>query len=75
VTTKAKMEGGRQLRCYYPGLSRSLRAVACVIVWVTTVVGMIAYEHYSVDEPPSGAFTAAVATGAALLTWLVTGLD
>jgi hypothetical protein len=52
-----------------------LRAVACVIVWVTTVVGMIAYEHCSVDEPPSGAFTVAVATAAALLMWLVTGLD
>ena len=69
------MEGGRQLRCYYRGMSRSLRAVACLIVGVTTVVGMAAYEHYSVEEPPSGVFTAAVATAAALLTWLVTGLD
>jgi hypothetical protein len=46
-----------------------------VIVGVTTVVGIMAYEHYSVDEPPSGAFTAAVAGAAAFLAWLVTGLD
>jgi hypothetical protein len=56
-------------------MSRSLRAVACLIVGVTTVVGMAAYEHYSVEEPLSGVFTAAIATAAALLTWLVTGLD
>jgi hypothetical protein len=56
-------------------MSRSLRAVASVIVGVTTLVGMMAYEHYSLGEPPSGAFTAAVATAAALLTWLVTGLN
>ena len=48
------------MRCYYRGMSRSLRAVACLIVGVTTVVGMAAYEHYSVEEPPSGVFTAAM---------------
>ena len=52
-----------------------LRALASVVVGIATVVGIVVYEHYSIDEPPSDSFTAAVATAAALLTWLVTALD
>ncbi len=48
--------------------------VASVIVGMMTVAGMVLYQHYS-REPPNGTFTAVVTTAAALLTWLVTGLD
>jgi len=60
--------------CYYPAMSRPLRAVACVFVGITTVASMVVYQHYS-REPPNGAVTMAVTTAATLLTWLVTGLD
>ena len=61
------------LQC--PIMTRPLRALASVIVGIATAVGIVVYEHYSIDEPPSDSFTAAVATAAALLTWLVTALD
>ena len=56
-------------------MTRPLRALASVVVGIATAVGIVVYEHYSIDEPPSDSFTAAVATAAALLTWLVTALD
>ena len=61
------------LQC--PIMTCPLRALASVVVGIATVVGIVVYEHYSIDEPPSDSFTAAVATAAALLTWLVTALD
>ena len=56
-------------------MTRPLRALASVIAAITSVVGVVVYEHYSLDEPPGGGFTMAIATAAALLTWLVTALD
>jgi multisubunit Na+/H+ antiporter MnhB subunit len=53
-------------------MTRPIRALASLIVGLTTVVGMVVYQHYS-REPPSGAFTAAVTTAASILAWLVTG--
>ncbi len=55
-------------------MSRSLRALASLTVGIMTVVGMLAYQHYS-REPPTGTFTAAVTTAASVLAWLVTGLE
>ena len=54
-------------------MTRPLRALA-LIVGLTTVVGMIVYQHYS-REPPSDAFTVAITTAASILAWLVTGLE
>jgi hypothetical protein len=56
-------------------MSRPLRALASTIVGITTIVGIVVYEHYSVDDSPGGAFTMAVAAAAMILTWLVTGLE
>jgi ABC-type Fe3+-siderophore transport system permease subunit len=53
---------------------RSLRALASLIVGLTTAVGMVVYQHYS-REPPSNAFTVAVTMGASILAWLVTALE
>jgi len=49
--------------------------MASAIVGITTIVGIVVYEHYSVDESPGGAFTMAGAAAAMVLTWLVTGLE
>jgi hypothetical protein len=53
---------------------RPLRALASLLVGITTVVGMIVYEHYS-REPPTDVFTAALAIAATIFTWVVTGLE
>jgi ABC-type Fe3+-siderophore transport system permease subunit len=53
---------------------RPLRAVASMIVGLTTAVGMVVYQHYS-REPPSNAFIVAVTMGASILAWLVTALE
>lgn len=45
-----------------------------MIVGLTTVVGMVVYQHYS-REPPSDAFAVAVTTAASILAWVVTGVD
>jgi ABC-type tungstate transport system substrate-binding protein len=55
-------------------MTRPIRVLASLIVGLTTVVGMVVYQHYS-REPPSGAFTIAVTTAASILAWLVTGLE
>jgi hypothetical protein len=55
-------------------MTRPIRALASLIVGLTTVVGMVVYQHYS-REPPSDAFTIAVTTAASILAWLVTGLE
>ena len=44
-------------------MNSSLRVLASLIVGATTVVGMVAYQHYS-REPPSDAFTVAVTMAA-----------
>jgi len=51
-----------------------LRALTSLIVGVTTVVGMVVYQHYS-REPPSDAFAMADMAAASILAWLVTGLE
>ena len=51
-----------------------LRALTSLIVGVTTVVGMVVYQHYS-REPPGDAVTVAVMAAASILAWLVTGLE
>jgi hypothetical protein len=58
-------------RCMMP---RPLRALASLIVGITTVIGMMVYQHYS-REPPTDAFAAAVTMAATILAWLVTGLE
>jgi hypothetical protein len=55
-------------------MSRPLRALTSVLVGITTVVGMIVYQHYS-REPPTDVFTAAVAMAGTILAWVVTGLE
>jgi hypothetical protein len=55
-------------------MTKPLRALASLIVGLTTVVGMFVYQHYS-REPPSDTFTVAVTTAASILAWLVTGLE
>jgi hypothetical protein len=44
-------------------MTRPLRALASLIVGITTVIGMIVYQHYS-REPPTDAFTAALTVAA-----------
>jgi hypothetical protein len=51
-----------------------LRALATLIVALTTALGMIVYQHYS-RQPPSDSVTVAVTAGASILAWLVTGLE
>jgi hypothetical protein len=53
---------------------RPLRALASLLVGITTVVGMIVYQHYS-REPPTDVVTAAVTMAATILAWVVTGLE
>jgi hypothetical protein len=55
-------------------MPRPLRALASVIVGITTIVGMMVYQHYS-REPPTDAFAAAVTMAATILVWMVTGLE
>jgi hypothetical protein len=55
-------------------MSRPLRALASLIVGITTVVGMAVYQHYS-REPPTDTFAVVVTMAASILAWLVTGLD
>jgi hypothetical protein len=55
-------------------MTRPFRALASLIVGLTTAVGMVVYQHYS-REPPSNAFTMAVTTAASILAWLVTTLE
>jgi ABC-type Fe3+-siderophore transport system permease subunit len=55
-------------------MTRPLRALASLIVGLTTAVGMVVYQRYS-REPPSSAFTVAVTMGASILAWLVTALE
>ena len=55
-------------------MSRPLRALTSLLVGITTVVGMIVYQHYS-REPPTDVFTAAVAMAGTILAWVVTGLE
>src|SRR5262245_1880983 len=55
-------------------MTRPLRALASLIVALTTVVGMVVYQHYS-REPPSDDFTVAVTTAASILAWLLPGLE
>jgi hypothetical protein len=55
-------------------MTRPLRALASAIVGLTTVVGMMVYQHYS-REPPSDAFAVAITTVASILAWSVTGLE
>jgi ABC-type tungstate transport system substrate-binding protein len=55
-------------------MTRPLRALASLIVGITTVIGMIVYQHYS-REPPTDAFTAALTVAATILAWAVTGLE
>jgi phosphate starvation-inducible membrane PsiE len=62
------------LHCHSCPMIRPLRALASLLVGITTVVGMIVYEHYS-REPPTDIFTAALAIAATILTWVVTGLE
>jgi hypothetical protein len=61
--------------CYNRRVTRPLRALASAIAAIVSMVGVLVYEHYSLNEPPGGGFTIAIATAAALLTWLVTALD
>jgi ABC-type tungstate transport system substrate-binding protein len=55
-------------------MTTPLRALASAIAGLTTVVGMIVYQHYS-REPPSDAFTLAITLVASVLGWSVTGLE
>jgi hypothetical protein len=43
-------------------MTRPLRALASVIAAIVSMVGVLVYEHYSLDEPPGGGFTMAIAT-------------
>jgi hypothetical protein len=52
-------------------MTRPLRALVSLIVGITTVIGMIVYQHYS-REPPT---TAALTMAATILAWVVTGLE
>ena len=45
-----------------------------MIVGITTIIGMMVYQHYSRD-PPTDTFAAAVTMAATILAWLVTGLE
>jgi ABC-type tungstate transport system substrate-binding protein len=55
-------------------MTRPLRALVSLLVGITTVVGMMVYQHYS-REPPTDAFTAALTVAATILAWAVTGLE
>jgi len=72
----ANQSKGAKLRreCYHRLMNSLLRALTSLIVGVTTVVGMVVYQHYS-REPPGDAVTVAVMAAASILAWLVTGLE
>jgi hypothetical protein len=55
-------------------MPQSLRALASVIIGITTAIGMMVYQHYS-RESPTDVFAAAVTAAATILAWLVTGLE
>jgi ABC-type Fe3+-siderophore transport system permease subunit len=55
-------------------MTRPFRALASLIVALTTAVMLVVYQKYS-REPPSNAFTMAVTMGASILAWLVTALE
>ena len=55
-------------------MPRPLRALASLIVGITTVMGMMVYQHYS-REPPTDVFAIAVSTAATILAWVVTGSE
>lgn len=55
-------------------MTNRLRALAALIVALTTVLGMIVYQHYS-RQPPSDSVTVAITAAASILAWLVTGLE
>jgi hypothetical protein len=55
-------------------MTRPLRALASLIVGITTVVGMMMYRRYSV-EPPTDLFTSAVTVAAIIVAWLVIGFE
>jgi len=75
-TGKFQARNNPKLRreCYHRPMNSLLRALTSLIVGVTTVVGMVVYQHYS-REPPGDAFTVAVMAAASILAWLVTGLE
>jgi hypothetical protein len=55
-------------------MTRPFRALASLIVGLTTAVGLVVYQYYS-REPPSNATTVALTAAASFLAWLVTGLE
>ena len=55
-------------------MAKRIRGLASLIVGITTVLGMMVYQHYS-REPPTDVFAAAVTTAATILAWVVTGLE
>jgi peptidoglycan/LPS O-acetylase OafA/YrhL len=54
--------GGAFVWGYNRRMTRPLRALASVIAAIVSMVGVLVYEHYSLDEPPGGGFTMAIAT-------------
>ena len=65
--------GHRREPCYDRRMMpRPLRALASIIVGITTIFGIMVYQHYS-REPPTDAFAAAVTMAATILAWMVTG--
>src|SRR5262245_22191154 len=72
--TAAATQDAPQCECYHRPMTSPLRALAALIVGLTTVVGMVVYQHYS-REPPSDGVTVAITTAASILAWLVTGLE
>lgn len=69
-----KASDALQCECYHRRMTNRLRALAALIVALTTVLGMIVYQHYS-RQPPSDSVTVAVTAAASILAWLVTGLE
>jgi hypothetical protein len=55
-------------------MTTPLRALASLIVGITTVVGMMMYRRYSV-EPPTDLFTSAMTVAAIIVAWLVIGFE
>jgi hypothetical protein len=74
IAARTKASDAPQCECYHRPMTSPLRALASLIVGLTTVVGMVVYQHYS-REPPSDGVTVAVTTAASILAWLVTGLE
>jgi hypothetical protein len=55
-------------------MTTPLRALASLIVGITTLVGMMVYRRYSV-EPPTDLFTSAMTVAAIIVAWLVIGFE